>query len=691
MFEKALSNLGKMPRLWIMYLEFLIENRRITRTRLTINSALRALPITQHERIWDIVINRFIGSEDFKVPVTTSKRLLERYLQFEPEYADSVISFLIEKGDILSAVELLIKRAEEPRADSSAKLLLLIELISKNSNKLKSLEHVNLPAIIRTGIDRYPSKLGDLWNALSDYYIRLGLFSKAVDVYEEAMDSVMTVVDFSVIFEAYQNFLQLVVETKFGAGNASDAEIDLQRLELLIERRADLLSSVVLRQNPDNVIEWTKRAKLARIVEGGPDRIISVFLKAIQTVNASSPRLVGRMSSLWIEFAKFHTSQGDLDSARSVFERAVGSNFKTVEDLASVWIEYILMELRLAVSSDHNCDRVLDIARRAVSQYRGAAKGTVQSGLFRSVKLWALALDVEESVNGESKPVLVRAMYDSMMELKVITPQCVLNYAQFELDRKLFEKSIQVLEKALSIFSWPHCRDIWLFYISLVQRERKRFSTERVRDMFEQVLHNCDSKFSSLFYFCAFKFELDRGLASDAIRILRRAASQVPYDAKAGFFLMAVSQSMQTQGAAPTRGLFEEAIAALASKRDKETIEMCVEYCWMEAALGQTSRARKLLEHASQFANPNKEELEFFWDVWKNFEIQHGSEDTFKEMKRMQRSILVRFSDKHFNTLDVGVADAAPVVVAAEAKASPSGIDLSKLKQMAALKKAAEK
>ena len=76
--------------------------------------------------------------------------------------------------------------------------------------------------------------------------------------------------------------------------------------------------------------------------------------------------------------------------------------------------------------------------------------------------------------------------------------------------------------------------------------------------------------------------------------------------------------------------------------------------------------------------------------MWKNFEIQHGSEDTFKEMKRMQRSVLVRFSDKHFNTLDVGVADAPPVVVA-EAKASPTGIDLSKLKQMAALKKAAEK
>lgn len=696
LFDKALSNLGKMPRLWIMYIEFLIERRQISRTRQVVNAALRALPITQHDRIWDLVINRFIGSQELMVPTRTCKRLLERYLQYEPEYADSVVSLLIEKGDIASAVELLIKRIEDAKDESSSRLLLLIELIAKNSNKLKALEHYDLPAIIRAGLEKYPSKLGELWNALSDYYIRLGLFSKAIDVYEEAMESVHTVIDFSVIFESYQNFLELIVQTKVGAGSDPDsAEIDLQRLELLIDRRADLLSSVVLRQNPHNVIEWIKRAKLPRIIQGGPAGVVSTYLKGIETVNPNDAKVVGRISSLWIELARHYiVSANDFDAARGVFEKAVLSSFKSVEDLASVWIEFVLMELRLATSQDCGWERVLETARRAISQYRGSPRGTVQSSLYRSVKLWNLALDIEESLNGDAKPGLVRGIYDSMMELKVVTPQAILNYAQFELDRKCFEKSIQVLEKGISLFPWPHCRDIWLFYVSLVQKEKKRFSTERIRDLFDQVVSNCGAKFASIFYFCAFKFELERGTATDAISLLSKGASSlnVPTDAKTGFFLMAISQSMKVNGAAATRYLFEQAISTLIKGNAvRQTIEMCIEYCWMEAKLGQINRARKLLEHASQFANPGKPDFEFFWDVWKNFEIEHGSEDSYKEMKRVRRAVEIKFSDKHFNTLDVGLVGSSDVVMQEEGASEngpvsspPAGIDVTKLKQMAA-------
>ena len=684
-----------------MYLEFLIQNRRISHVRKTVYAALRALPVTQHERIWDLVINRFLASREFDVPAKTCKRLLERYLQYEPGYVDSAASLLIEKGDLSGSVELLIKRIEDSGEESSSRLLLLIELISKNSNKLKELENIDLPSIIRTGLQKYPSKLGELWNSLSDYYIRLGLFSKAVDVYEEAMESVQTVLDFSLVFESYQSFLELIVQTKLGSGkDPESAELDLQRLELLVERRADLLSSVVLRQNPHNVIEWTKRAKLPRIILGGSKSIVSVYFQALETVDVNSPRLVGRVSSLWIEFARHYYSENDLESARKVFERAILSEYKSLDDLASVWTEFILMELRLSVFSDAGYDRVLEIARRAISQYRGAAKGSVQSQLYRSVKLWTLALDVEESFNGDSKPALVRSIYDSMMELKVITPQAILNYSQFELDRKCFEKAIQVLEKGISLFSWPHCRDMWLFYISLVEKEKKRFSTERVRDLFDQVLRNCESKFAPIFYCLAFKFELDRGLASDAISVLNRATLNVAIQAKMGFYLMAISQCMKVHGAAATRCIFEQAISAFSSEStleaDRNSIEMCIEYCWMEAKLGQTSRARKLLEHASQFANPEKPEMEFFWDVWKNFEIENGSEDTYKDMKRVRRAVQIKYSDKHFNTLDVGLGlasdaslqqDEAVMITATSMEAGPQGIDVSKLKRMAALKK----
>ena len=44
--------------------------------------------------------------------------------------------------------------------------------------------------------------MGRLWTSLADYYIRRGLFERARDVYEEGLTSVVTVRDFSLVFDA---------------------------------------------------------------------------------------------------------------------------------------------------------------------------------------------------------------------------------------------------------------------------------------------------------------------------------------------------------------------------------------------------------------------------------------------------------------------------------------------------------
>ena len=49
-------------------------------------------------------------------------------------------------------------------------------------------------------------QVGRLWTSLADYYIRRGLFERARDVYEEGMTTVVTVHDFSLIFDALTQF-----------------------------------------------------------------------------------------------------------------------------------------------------------------------------------------------------------------------------------------------------------------------------------------------------------------------------------------------------------------------------------------------------------------------------------------------------------------------------------------------------
>lgn len=46
----------QMPRIWLDYCQFLMDQCRITKTRRTCDKALRALPITQHYRIWPLYL-----------------------------------------------------------------------------------------------------------------------------------------------------------------------------------------------------------------------------------------------------------------------------------------------------------------------------------------------------------------------------------------------------------------------------------------------------------------------------------------------------------------------------------------------------------------------------------------------------------------------------------------------------------
>ena len=60
----------------------------------------------------------------------------------------------------------------------------------------------------------------------------------------------------------------------------------------------------------------------------------------------------------------------------------------------------------------------------------GAAEreGPVQGRLYRSMKLWTFYCDLEESLGTQES---TRAAYDRIMDLRIATPQIILNYAAF--------------------------------------------------------------------------------------------------------------------------------------------------------------------------------------------------------------------------------------------------------------------
>jgi len=76
-FERALVFMHKMPRIWMDYCTLMTEQCYITRTRQVFDRSLRALPITQHHRIWPLYID-FLKKHDV---YETAVRVFRRYLK----------------------------------------------------------------------------------------------------------------------------------------------------------------------------------------------------------------------------------------------------------------------------------------------------------------------------------------------------------------------------------------------------------------------------------------------------------------------------------------------------------------------------------------------------------------------------------------------------------------------------------
>lgn len=90
-----------------------------------------------------------------------------------------------------------------------------------------------------------------------------------------------------------------------------------------------------------------------------------------------------------------------------------------------------------------------------------------------------------------------------------------------------------------------------------------------------------------------------------------------------------IAKATANFGLPATRPIYEKAIEVLPNR---QTAQMCLRFAAMERKLGEIDRARAIYAHASQFCDPRVDTK--FWQEWNSFEMEHGSEDTFREMLR---------------------------------------------------------
>lgn len=146
------------------------------------------------------------------------------------------------------------------------------EDVDPTSPRKLNIEHI----IKNDGLEVYKDQAGRLWTGLATYWIKRGEFDRAKKTFEDGMASVLTIRDFTQIFDAYAEFSESLISALMdNIANpdddddeediqATEAELDvkMKEFEELMDRRPFLVNDVLLRRNPNDVQEWEKRVAL---------------------------------------------------------------------------------------------------------------------------------------------------------------------------------------------------------------------------------------------------------------------------------------------------------------------------------------------------------------------------------------------------------------------------------------------
>jgi len=178
------------------------------------------------------------------------------------------------------------------------------------------------------------------------------------------------------------------------------------------------------------------------------------------------------------------------------------------------------------------------------------------------------------------------------------------------------------------------------------------------------------------------QMEEEHGLARRAMSIYEKATQSVADADKFEMFTVYIAKATANFGLPATRPIYERALEVLP---DRQTAEMCLRFAALERKLGEIDRARAIYAHASQFCDPRVNPQ--FWAEWNSFEIETGSEDTFREMLRIKRSVQAQFNTEASylaaqamaarqgaGTLDNGDEDAARADPMAAAERQANGV-----------------
>ena len=679
--EQALIYMMKMPKIWIDFIQFMFEQNLITKTKSIFNKALQAIPITQHKKLWDIYIPYI---ESLSNCHQTKIEIFKRYIKFNPDYKEKFINFLIGIKEFNTAIYYIIEILNDENFYSKENKsqyyywIILCQIINNYPEYIDLSicnKELNVDRVIRHGIKKYSDEVGNLWVTLANYYIKIGLIEKAREIFEEALEKILTVRDFSLVFNSYLNFEQEMMKynifnseisvdnnLELSCKNGENEENKLTELELnelenamnelkfeeikyekieedeniqkgdtennsnikkfnfirvnnLLQRRPFLLNSTILRRNPNNVNEWLKRIELMK-EKNDFNQIKKLYEECLNTIKINEA--YGKLSEIYISYANFYEENNNIKKANEIYFKGCNLNYKKTEENVTMWCLWCEMNIRQKKYKD----------AYSIIKYICTNNTNKYYKYNKNIKLWSLYIDLEINMNKNNEKQVIY-IYNKMIEFKIANIETIFNFIIYLEKIKYYEKIYNIYEQSIELFTWPNAYDICLCYLVDFINHYKNEKSEIFRDIIKNII--VLSGHLKIFYYIYAFYEEKYGLYNHCIDILKEASQNVKDDEKPEIHSVIIAKSAKYFGIGKVRLAFDDAMNNL----DKSfVLEIGLKYISIEIKLKEINRARGIFKYLGKLFNPdNKEYKEEFWEMWDNFEKLYGDTVTYQEMK----------------------------------------------------------
>lgn len=451
LFTKALSHVESIE-LWLKYLQFLLDTQisSITFIRRQFNACLAATPINQHNSIWHLYLN-FASI----VKGITAVKIYKNFLKFitPAELASSsefeislyeVIINLIKFGGVSESMDIFKVITKNPENFTQLEISqfqlwidVLGELVDDGGTQV---EDSLIDELVAVGLKKFPDQISKFYLKQADFYEKKQLYSKVRFLLNRGLTECVTVNDFVLIFEAFTEFEERVIEKLIEAGEETESVISLRMafLEELLENRSIYLSNMMIKQDPNNLDEWFNRISIYES-KNDINKVLNTFAEALTTINplkshSLSSNTSNTLPKLWISYSNVYASNGDYKTASIILSKSIQSQFQTPDELVELYLEWSQLELKRG--EDESAVKVVeDVCLYIPTKTSSTNKNDevsytdssidIHTRLHKSSKLWNYYLDLLESFTEDGTPIeidRVSRAYDKLILLKLITP-----------------------------------------------------------------------------------------------------------------------------------------------------------------------------------------------------------------------------------------------------------------------------